>query len=173
MKKFTQAVLAGTLLTISTFAMSQEFFHASEADGMWFMPDNPGHGLVVNYNYSNDVAAVTWFLHRPDRSSAFLSGLQLCQFFPCVLELVETSASLLGGAPPGVGTFFELGETVGEVELTLLNNNEMRVKYNFIPWLSGNTPKYCSNISAMGYLWRGCAGTLNMVRLTRSTLPTE
>lgn len=166
-----KVVLAGMLfsLMVSFTVAAQEFVSASEGDGMWYSPNHPGHGIVLNYNYSTDVAALTWFLHRPDLSSAFLSGGQLCEFFPCVVELVEPSASLLGGHGALVGGYFELGPPVGMASLTLLNDNEMRVEYIFIPWLNMNTPEYCENISGAGYLYRGCVGTITLNRLTKAT----
>jgi hypothetical protein len=160
MKKYLLVLLS--FLLISSITLAETFFDASDADGMWYDPEHPGHGVVLNYNSSSDSAALTWFLHRPDKSSAFLSGKQLCEFYPCTVELLEPSASLLGGHASGVGTFFEIGPTVGEATLTLKNDNQLRVDFNFIPWLG----EYCEGISAGGYLWRGCAGTLNLERLT-------
>ena len=123
------------------------------APGLWFEPAREGHGLSISAPTSGG-HAVIWYLYREDGSAAFLLGGP-CREFPCVTELFEPKARYMGGE-------LDLGPPVGTLEIGEAKGDRMRVDFNLTAW----TWPRCKGVSAMGYLWRECAGTITMHRLT-------
>lgn len=134
-----------TLLLFPSLALGQS--------GHWFDASHPGHGIQINRD-SGFGYAVTWYLYRKDGTTAFLTGETTCEEFPCVIALVEPSASFMGGN-------LELGDPVGTLELTLTGDGNLDAQYDLISWLKAD----CAGILVGGLLFRKCIGTIELEKL--------
>jgi len=118
--------------------------------GLYYDADNPGHGLTITQD-TGEGHAVIWYLYREDGSSAFLTGLENCSEFPCVIPLVEPQAVT-------AFQFYDLGEPVGVLELTKTDGG-FEAKYDLRPFLN------CIGQSSGGTIFRRCIGTINLSKL--------
>jgi len=123
---------------------------AFAAPGHWYEPARDGHGLQINRD-GGFGSAVTWYLYRPDGTTAFLIGGETCFEFPCVVELYEPTARYMGGD-------LDLGQPVGILEIGDVEGDTLPVRYDVRAWQT----ERCSNISAGGVLFRECAGRLDL-----------
>jgi len=124
------------------------------APGHWYQPERNGHGLQINRD-SGFGSAVTWYVYRPDGSTAFLVGDSNCEAFPCVLTLHEPTAQYMGGS-------LELGPEIGEIEIGVAGDT-LPVRFDLRAWL----PERCTDISPGGVLFRECAGKIDFQLLTK------
>jgi len=154
-----KTLMVTLLLCLASMSSAQELTDPMDADGMWHDPENTGDGIIINYDETVDVAFMTWFLYKPDGSTAFVVGRESCDFFPCTIELVEPTASLFGGD-------LELGPTVGEMTLTQVDMNNMKLEYDLIPWFLEIGGVCDGNMSPTGYLISQCAGFTDLTRLS-------
>lgn len=121
--------------------------------GLWYNPENTGHGIQINEDTGFGYA-VTWYLYRKDGSSAFLTAGETCKEFPCVIALHEPKAGFMGRGE------FDLGDPVGLVELSFPEAGKMLVDYDLIAWI----PE-CQGISPGGIIFNRCIGEIEMVKL--------
>lgn len=121
--------------------------------GLWYSPDRDGTGIWISPDMGAG-HAVLWYLNRRDGSSAYLHAGENCTDFPCVVPLHEPTVSWLGGD-------VDLGEPIGSLEIQS-SDTGLRVTYD----IRGFDPDNCFGISPGGTLFRECAGTRNLVRLT-------
>lgn len=142
-------LLLATLLLLPTLAIASDDFA-----GHWYNPNKTGHGIQINRD-GGFGHAVTWYLYRVDGSSAFLTALETCEEFPCVVSLAEPTARFLDGDA-------DLGDAVGSVELTPLEDGGLRADYDLRLFLG----EQCQDVSVGGLLFRGCVGKFNMVKLS-------
>jgi len=126
---------------------------ASAAPGHWYQPERDGIGLQIDQD-TGFGSAVTWYLYRPDGSTAFLVGGGNCEAFPCVLTLHEPTARYMGGN-------LDLGDPVGEIEIGVAGDT-LPVRFDLSEWL----PERCTDISPGGVLFRECAGKIDFELLT-------
>lgn len=138
MKNFLMAIL----LLVPALAFGQA--------GHWYNPDKPGYGIQINRD-AGFGQAVTWYLYRKDGTSAFLTGMETCEQFPCIVSLAEPTARFLDGDAV-------LGDAVGSLELTPLEDGTMEAEYDLRLWLG----EECTDISGGGLLFRGCIGKFNL-----------
>lgn len=137
-----------TLLLIPAIALASDDFA-----GLWYNPDKPGHGIQINRD-GGFGHAITWYLYRKDGSSAFLTALETCEEFPCVVSLAEPTARFLDGDA-------ELGDAVGSVELTPQEDGSLEADYDLRLFLG----EECFGIGPGGMLFRGCVGKFDMIKL--------
>lgn len=122
--------------------------------GLWYNPDKPGHGIQINRD-GGFGHAITWYLYRKDGSSAFVTALETCEEFPCVVSLAEPTARFLDGDA-------ELGDAVGSVELTPQEDGSLEVDYDLSLFLGAD---HCYGISPGGMIFRQCVGKFDMIKL--------
>lgn len=121
--------------------------------GMWYDPDNAGHGIQISRD-GGFGHAVTWYLYRVNGSSAFLTAGETCKEFPCVVTLHEPTGGFVSK-----GTF-DLGNPVGLVELSVTAEGSLTADYELISWIPG-----CVGSSPGGLIFLGCIGKLEMEKL--------
>jgi len=138
-----------TLLLIPAIAMASD-----DIAGHWYDADKPGHGIQIDRD-GGFGHAITWYLYRKDKSSAFLTSGQTCEEFPCIVTLHEPSARFLDGD-------VELGDPVGSVELTPQEDGTLEADYDLRLFLG----EECLNITPGGLLFRQCVGKFDMVKLS-------
>ena len=138
-----------TLLLIPAIAMASD-----DIAGHWHDADKPGHGIQIDRD-GGFGHAITWYLYRKDKSSAFLTSGQTCEEFPCIVTLHEPSARFLDGD-------VELGDPVGSVELTPQEDGTLEADYDLRLFLG----EECLNITPGGLLFRQCVGKFDMVKLS-------
>lgn len=141
-------LLLATLLLLPVLAIASD-----DLAGHWYNPDKPGYGIQINRD-GGFGHAVTWYLYRRDGSSAFLTSMETCEEFPCVVSLAEPTATFLNGDAV-------LGDAIGSVELTPLDNGGLRADYDLRLFLGAE----CLNTGPGGLLFRGCLGKFDMIKL--------
>ena len=149
--KSISTILFGIALSVSAWA--SDF----EATGTWHDPDHGGHGIVITAD-SGFGHGVFWFLHRDDRSSAFLIGDANCTEFPCIVALLEPSSGFLGGKYGGGS--LSVGDPVGTLEITPTESG-FSAKYSLV----GPFSDHCNITNPGGIIFRGCIGTIEFERL--------
>lgn len=128
---------------------------ASAAPGHWYEPSKNGVGIQIDQNLHGFGHQVTWYLYREDGSTAFLSGAETCESFPCVIPLVEPTAYFMGGG-------LELGDPVGTLEIGVYDGDLLPVVYDLREW----RPESCFDIGPGGLIFRQCVGRLSLQLLT-------
>ena len=127
---------------------------SNDLAGHWYDADHIGHGIQIDRD-GGFGHAITWYLYRKDKSSAFLTSGQTCEEFPCIVTLHEPSARFLDGD-------VELGDPVGSVELTPQEDGTLEADYDLRLFLG----EECKNITPGGLIFRQCVGKFDMVKLS-------
>lgn len=140
-------------LLISIIMMSAVSVAHADPSGHWYNPDKPGYGIQINRD-GGFGHAITWYLYRKDGSSAFLTGMETCEEFPCIVSLAEPTAVFLNGDA-------ELGDAVGSLELTPQADGTLKADYDLRVFLG----EECANISGGGLLLRGCIGKFDLSKI--------
>lgn len=156
MMKHLKTVLAGLLMGLVALPAWAQI-EAGDA-GIWFEPDQPGHGLIITtWPDTPEVAGggnVAWFTYTPDGSEqAWLLSENLVEGQQTVEAFVPM------GAFPAFGHV--LGDPAGEFELTKIEPDRLELAYQIFIW-----PTRCDGRPRPGPLPDFCAGSIVFHRLT-------
>lgn len=140
--------IANLCATVS-LAATLLFSAAIAAPGHWYEPGREGHGLQINRDtgFGN---ALTWYIYRPDGSTAFLVSGENCESFPCVVTLHEPTANFMGGQP-------FLGPEIGIIEIGQYHGQTLPVRYDLRAW----RPDQCLHTGPGGALFNQCFGQID------------
>ena len=152
--------LAGLLLAVYSVGFAQLTI---EDAGIWFEPDQPGHGLIITtWPDTPEVAAggnVAWFTNTPDGSAqAWLLSENL------IIGQSQVEAFVPMGAFPAFGHV--LGDPAGQFELTKIDSERIELEYQIFIW-----PTRCDGRPRPGPLPNFCAGSIVFHRLTPPLFP--
>jgi len=153
MKIITAMVLSGLMSVASALEISD--------NGIWFEPDLSGHGLIIttypDFGDGDQLLGggnLTWFTQTPDGSGQAWFFSDNLIFGQSVVDIYLPTGSF-----PAFN--FSLGVPAGQLEITKLSDNIIRLDYQIYVWEPDCDPR-----PQAGPLPSFCAGTITLKRLT-------